>query len=67
MLSVTCWNCLYQHVATTYDAEKIRKTILKLKTYQVSFMPIVLISLQHVKLPINVKIPDTLWQIVYFT
>ena len=28
-------------------------------------MPIVFASLQHVKLSINVKIPVTLWQIVY--
>ena len=28
-------------------------------------MSIVFASLQHVKLPINVKLPVTIWQIVY--
>ena len=53
----------FQRVPTAYITEKIWKGILKLTL--IKFIPIVFAPLQHVKLPINVKIPVTIWQIVY--
>ena len=43
------------------QTEKRRETILKLTLIK----PIIFASLQHVKLPINVKIHVTKWQILY--
>ena len=44
---------------------KLRKLILKftLYKYHVHWLS----SFQHPKLPINIKIPVTIWQIVYMT
>ena len=52
----------FQRVPTAYITEKIWKGVLKLTL--IKFIPIVFAPLQHVKLPINVKIPVTIWQIV---
>ena len=54
----------FQHVPTRYITEKIRKDILKL--HLSSTTPNLFASLQYVMmLPINIKIPVTIWQIVY--
>ena len=49
---------------------KLRKPILKYKQKQVSSCPLAFMSigfplLKHLKLPISIKIPVTIWQIVY--
>ena len=46
---------------TTYDIVKKRETVLKLTLIKYHA------HLQHVKLPINVKIPVIIWKIVYMT
>ena len=50
----------FQRVPAAYITEKIKKCILKFKHLS-STMPIVFASLQHVELPVNVKIPVTIW------
>ena len=52
----THWNCLYMLL-------KIRKIILKL-TFTPSIMSIVFASFKHLKLPISIKMPVTVLQIV---
>ena len=61
----TCWNCLmqFQHVPTAYMTEKISIRLLKLTL--IKYNPHCICPFQHVKLQINVKLPVTIWKIVY--
>ena len=55
----------FQCVPTPY-VNKIKENYLEIYTYQVSCpLSIVFASFKHPKLPISIKIPVTLWQIVY--
>ena len=54
----------FQRVPTPYDTEKRKEAIFKLTLNELS-CPFSDAPLEHVKLPINVKIPVTIWQIVH--
>ena len=63
----THWNCLIEAIPFVYMQHmllKIRKKTILEFTF-LSIMFIVFISFKHPKLPISIKIPVTLLQIVY--
>ena len=54
----------FQCVPTTYVTE-IMKTYFEIYIYQESCMSISFAFLKHLNLSISIKIPVTIWQIVY--